>query len=333
MFQAIAPERLLRVRRHVPDQQRHRQSAPRRAGHVLPGPRRLQPRTCASGASAHTRRTSGGSSQRLTFNYGLRYERINPFTEAQDRLNGFVPGRAVDASGPTRRAGSCFPGDPGIGRGHRAERQRVHAACRRGMGSDRRAASGRCARATASSTTNSRTAPGTASQVADERDAMGAVQPVQRRRPELPEPVSGTRLSRRRTRSCGRPRCSRSIRTARPPVPRTGTSASSDRCSTSTSSKFATSGAEGRLSRATSKPTPPCSGQARRRRTPTGGASTPTARPTAAACDFSTVAMLRNITRSSYHAGQASLSRRFRVRRRRSTSSYWFSKSLDHCRR
>ena len=29
---------------------------------------------------------------RLTFNYGLRYERINPFTEIEDRLNGFVPG-------------------------------------------------------------------------------------------------------------------------------------------------------------------------------------------------------------------------------------------------
>ena len=28
---------------------------------------------------------------RLTFNYGLRYERINPFTEIHDRLNGFVP--------------------------------------------------------------------------------------------------------------------------------------------------------------------------------------------------------------------------------------------------
>ncbi len=74
----------------------------------------------------------------------------------------------------------------------------------------------------------------------------------------------------------------------------------------------ATSARPGGISRATSRPTRPSSGPARRRRTPTAGASTPTARPTAAACDLSTVAMLRSVTRSSYHAGQASISRRFR---------------------
>jgi hypothetical protein len=48
-----------------------------------------------------------------------------------------------------------------------------------------------------------------------------------------------------------------------------------------------------------------------------------------AACDFSTVAMLRNITTSSYHAGQASISRRygsgvgFNV-------SYWYSHANDY---
>ena len=31
--------------------------------------------------AARTRRTSGVSTSRLTLNYGLRYERINPFTE------------------------------------------------------------------------------------------------------------------------------------------------------------------------------------------------------------------------------------------------------------
>ena len=57
-------ERLLRLRRHLPDQQRHRQPAARRAGDLLPGPRRLQPRRSASGTSAPTCRTSGGSAPR-----------------------------------------------------------------------------------------------------------------------------------------------------------------------------------------------------------------------------------------------------------------------------
>ncbi|HEV3486199.1 MAG TPA: hypothetical protein VG106_12380, partial [Vicinamibacterales bacterium] len=51
--------------------------------------------------------------------------------------------------------------------------------------------------------------------------------------------------------------------------------------------------------------------------------------PDGGACDFSTIAMLKNITRSSFNSGQVSLSRRyasgfgFNV-------SYWLSKSLDH---
>jgi hypothetical protein len=46
-------------------------------------------------------------------------------------------------------------------------------------------------------------------------------------------------------------------------------------------------------------------------------------------CDFSTIAMLSNITSSSYHAGQASLSRRYDTGIGFNVS-YWFSKSLDH---
>ena len=45
-------ERVLRVRRHVPDQQCRGQPAARRAGHVLPGPRRLQPRIDVMGLGA-----------------------------------------------------------------------------------------------------------------------------------------------------------------------------------------------------------------------------------------------------------------------------------------
>ena len=47
MFQAIAPNAFYVFAGHVPDQQRHRQPAARRAGHLLSGPRRLQPRRAA----------------------------------------------------------------------------------------------------------------------------------------------------------------------------------------------------------------------------------------------------------------------------------------------
>ncbi len=52
----------------------------------------------------------------LTLNYGLRYERVNPFTEIRNHLNAFVPGvqSVVDPSAPN---GLLFPGDPGIAPG------------------------------------------------------------------------------------------------------------------------------------------------------------------------------------------------------------------------
>src|SRR5690606_6425095 len=52
----------------------------------------------------------------VTLNYGVRYERINPFTEAQDRLNGFIPG-VQSAVHPEAPRGLVFPGDPGVGKG------------------------------------------------------------------------------------------------------------------------------------------------------------------------------------------------------------------------
>jgi hypothetical protein len=53
---------------------------------------------------------------RVTLNYGLRYERINPFTERDDRLNGFIPG-VQSRVRPEAPPGLVFPDDPGIGRG------------------------------------------------------------------------------------------------------------------------------------------------------------------------------------------------------------------------
>jgi len=55
-------------------------------------------------------------SPRLTLNYGIRYERVNPITEGQNRLNGFVPG-AQSTVFPSAPPGLLFPGDPGMGAG------------------------------------------------------------------------------------------------------------------------------------------------------------------------------------------------------------------------
>jgi outer membrane receptor protein involved in Fe transport len=52
----------------------------------------------------------------LTVNAGVRYERINPLTEAEERLNGFVPGMQSVVR-PDAPRGLVFPGDPGVGRG------------------------------------------------------------------------------------------------------------------------------------------------------------------------------------------------------------------------
>ena len=55
-------------------------------------------------------------SSALTLNVGLRYERINPLTEVEDRLTGFIPGVQSQVR-PDAPRGLVFPGDPGIGRG------------------------------------------------------------------------------------------------------------------------------------------------------------------------------------------------------------------------
>ena len=95
----------------------------------------------------------------VTLNYGVRYERINPFTEIEDRLNALRARDSSRPSGPTRRAACVFPGDDGVGKGIAHQRQRVHAARRASPGIRPATASGRCGRATGCSTTSSRTAP------------------------------------------------------------------------------------------------------------------------------------------------------------------------------
>ena len=53
---------------------------------------------------------------KLTLNYGLRYERINPITEVEDRLTGFIPG-ARSTVRPDAPIGLVFPGDAGVPEG------------------------------------------------------------------------------------------------------------------------------------------------------------------------------------------------------------------------
>ena len=231
-------------------------------------------------------------------------------------------------SGPTRRSGSVFPGDPGIGRGiaHSANAfmPRVGVAWDpTGDGTWSVRASYGLFYDQFQNGVGHRVAGG------DQRDAVGAVQPVQRRRPELPEPVSGARRCPRPTRSSGRRRCSRSTRTRSRRACRTGTLSVQRVAVRSLPRRSPLRRRRGqRACRATSKRTRRSTGRAPRRRTPTAAASTPTARPTAAPA----------ISRRSRCCGTSRARRTTRARRASSRRfgagvgfnvSYWYSKSFD----
>ena len=69
---------------------------------------------CATGTGGYAQ-DEWRVTRRLTFNYGLRYERINPITEINE-AERLCAGSAVD--GRSHRArGLLFPGDPGIANG------------------------------------------------------------------------------------------------------------------------------------------------------------------------------------------------------------------------
>lgn len=54
--------------------------------------------------------------RRLTLNYGVRWEAINPNSEIRNRLNGFAPG-VQSTMYPEAPRGIVFPGDAGVGAG------------------------------------------------------------------------------------------------------------------------------------------------------------------------------------------------------------------------
>ena len=245
-----------------------------------------------------------------------------PFIEAEDRLNGFIPG-VQSSVRPDAPVGLVFPGDPGIGARHRAERQRLHAARRGGLGSDRHghlvgAGQLRPLLRPVSERLRHRVAGG------DQRDAVGAVQPVQRRRAQLSESLSGTRLPAPNT--FVRPSTVFALDAdARPPSVQNWNVSVQRSLFDKYLVEVRYVGAAGRNLPRNVEANPAVFGpgataqNADRRRIyancPADGGT----------CDFSTVAMLRNITRSNYQAGQASLSRRFGGGIA-FNASYWYSK-------
>jgi hypothetical protein len=262
----------------------------------------------------------------LTFNYGLRYERINPFTEAEDRLNGFIPGMQSTVR-PDAPRGLVFPGDPGVGEGiahsYNAYMPRLGAAWDpTGSGIwSLRASYGLYY-------DQFQNGAGTASQVAI--SAVPWAQFVQ---------YSGAGLN------FQNPYLGRPSPTATPFVrPATIFALDADAKPPSVQdwnigvqralfSRYLVEaryvGAAGRNLPRNVEANPAVFGpgataqNADRRRLyancPADGS----------ACDFSTVAMLRNITSSSYHAGQFSLSRRFGAGVGFNVS-YWYSHANDY---
>jgi outer membrane receptor protein involved in Fe transport len=263
---------------------------------------------------------------RLTLNYGLRYERIDPFTEVEDRLNGFIPGMQSTVR-PDAPRGLVFPGDPGVGRGiaHGA-----HAFMPRvGFAWDPTGSGRWSVRSSYGLFYDQfQNGSGTASQVAI--SAIPAAQFNQYsgaglnfQNPYLgrPYPQPDTFV---------RPSTVFALDVAAKPPYAQNWNLSVQR---SLRDKYLVEvryvGAAGsRLPRnveanpAVFGPGATAQNADRRRlyaNCPADGGT----------CDFSTIAMLSNITSSSYHAGQASLSRRYGAGIGFNVS-YWLSKSLDY---
>lgn len=264
---------------------------------------------------------------RVTLNYGLRYERINPFTEVEDRLNGFIPGTQSTVR-PDAPRGLVFPGDPGVGNG--IARSYNAFMPRAGMVWDPTGTGIWSVRASYGLYYDQfQNGSGTASQVAI--SAVPAAQFVQ---------YSGAGLN------FQNPYAGRPSPTATPFV-RPGTVFALDHeaqpprvqnwnvsVQRSLFDRYLVEaryvGAKGDHLPRNVEANPAVFGpgataqNADRRRIYGNCPADPTS-----ACDFSTIAMLRSVARSEYHAAQASLSRRFGAGIGFNVS-YWYSHSNDH---
>ena len=262
----------------------------------------------------------------VTLNYGVRYERINPFTEIEDRLNGFIPGVQSQVR-PDAPKGLVFPGDPGVARGI-AEGANTFMP-RVGVAWDPTGEGRWSVRSSYGLFYDQfQNGAGTSSQVAISAIPAAQFNQFSGAGLNFANPYQG-RPIRRRIPSCGRPPSSRWTWTPGLRTRRTGMSASSARCSIATSSKSATSARRDRGCRATSRRTRPSTAPARRRRTPTAAASTRTVRPTAApAISRRSPCCGTSPRRTSTRASSAS--RGDSRRASASTCRYWLSKALDH---
>ena len=109
MFQSIAPNAFFVFAGTFPTNNADGEPAAGRAGDVLPGPWRLRPSACASGARRCLRRTNGASASRADAELrpALRADQpVHRDRGSPERLRARACSRR---SGPTRRSGLCFP--------------------------------------------------------------------------------------------------------------------------------------------------------------------------------------------------------------------------------
>ncbi|MDX2154072.1 MAG: TonB-dependent receptor [Bryobacteraceae bacterium] len=265
-------------------------------------------------------------SKTLTLNYGLRYERISPITEIRDRLNAFVPG-VQSVVRPDAPRGLLFPGDPGIGEGI-AQRYRAWMP-RLGFAWD---PSGRGVWAIRAayglSYDQFQNGSGTASQGPVSSLPWAQFNQYSGAGLNFASPYSGQ--VRPVPGSFVRPSTVFAIdATAKPPSVQNWNLSIQRGLGRQYLVEARYVGTKGTHLPRNVEANPALYGpgataqNADRRRI---YANCP---PTGAACDFSTIAMLSNITNSTYHAGQVSVSRRYASGFYMNVS-YWFSKSLDY---
>jgi hypothetical protein len=263
---------------------------------------------------------------RVTLNYGVRYERINPFTEIEDRLNGFVPGMQ-STSRPDAPVGLVFPGDAGIGRGIADS---VHALMPRAGVAWDPTGSGRWSVRAAYGLfyDQFQNGAGTSSQVAISATPWAQFVQFSGAGVVFQNPFLGRSIPAANT--FVKPSTVFALDPEAKPPSVQNWNVSVQR---SIRDRYVVEvryvGAKGRHLPRNVEANPAVFGpgataqNADRRRIyancPADGS----------ACDLSTVAMLRSIARSSYHAGQASVSRRFGDAIAFNVS-YWYSQSFDH---
>jgi hypothetical protein len=263
---------------------------------------------------------------RFTLNYGVRYERINPIRELRDRLNTFVPGVQSQVM-PGAPKGLLFPGDPGIGTGIAAD---YHALMPRvGFAWD---PSGQGKWSIRSSYgifyDQFQNGAGTASQGPISSITWAQFNQYSGAGLNFANPYQGRAYPAPNT--FVRPSTVFAIdATARPPYAQNWNFGIQRSFLGHYVLEVRYVGAKGTHLPRNIEANPAVYGPGANAQNADVRRIYANCPPGEGACDFSTIAMLSNITNSTYHAGQASLSRRF-------TSglgfniSYWYSKSLDY---